>query len=98
MRGCVLLLLPAATETAAKWKSAALRTAAARRVQRAGEPHKLLSGSKEDAEYILANIKNSLSRDNGGGKSAERTSLVNARSKNIESLSEDLILIFAAKI
>lgn len=34
----------------------------------------------------------------GGGKSAERTSLVNARSKNIESLSEDLILIFAAKI
>lgn len=67
MRGCVLLLLPAATETAAKWKSAALWTAAARRVQRAGEPHKLLSGSKEDAEYILANIKNSLSRDNGGG-------------------------------
>lgn len=34
----------------------------------------------------------------GRGKSAERTSLVNARSKNIESLSEDLILIFAAKI
>lgn len=58
---------------------------------------KLLSGSKEDAKYILANIKNSLSYDNRE-KSAERTGLVNARSKNTESLSEDLILIFAAKI
>jgi len=68
VRGCVLLPLPAATETAAKWKSAARRTAAARRVQRAGAPHKLLAGAKEAAVYILANIKNSLARDNGGGK------------------------------
>lgn len=29
---------------------------------------KLLSGSKEDAKYIQANIKNSLSHDNRGKK------------------------------
>lgn len=57
---------------------------------------KLLSASKEDAKYIQANIKNSLSRDNRE-KSAECTSLVNARSKNTVSPSRDLILIFTVK-
>lgn len=66
VRGCVLLPLPAGAEIAVKWKSAALRAARGR--QYSGKPRTLLSGSKEDAKYILANIKNSLSHDNKGKK------------------------------
>lgn len=49
---------------------------------------KLLSGSKGDAKYIQANIKNSLSYDNGGEKSAERTGLLRLEARTLCLLQE----------
>lgn len=58
---------------------------------------KLLAGSKGDAEYFQANIKNSLSHGNGGGKKCWTHRVVNAGSKNTLSPSRELILIFTVK-
>lgn len=94
--GCVLLPLPADAEIAVKWKSFALdcRGKGDATCRQASQNCFL---DQRKMQNLFRQILNIACHMITGGKNAERTSLVNARSKNTVSPSRELILIFTVK-